>query len=108
MRLIDADKLKIDMDCNIDFGGINNRLMALEQIDNAPTVDAIPIDVSVEEATNGDVFDCVFGGIAGYVTETEKHGLMGQIALNKWANERFPYLTTTNKWLETPYKQIER
>ena len=39
MRLIDADKLKIDMDCNIDFGGIDNRLVVLEQIDNAPTVE---------------------------------------------------------------------
>ena len=39
MRLIDADKLKIDMDCNIDFGGLDNRIMVLEQIDNAPTVE---------------------------------------------------------------------
>jgi hypothetical protein len=39
MRLIDADKLKFDMDCNIDFGGIDNRLVVLEQIDNAPTVE---------------------------------------------------------------------
>ena len=39
MRLIDANKLKIDMDCNIDFGGLDNRLMILGQIDNAPTVE---------------------------------------------------------------------
>lgn len=39
MRLIDADKLKSDMDCAIDFGCLDNRLMILGQIDSAPTVE---------------------------------------------------------------------
>lgn len=39
MRLINADQLKIDMDCNIDFGSLDNRLMILGQIDKALTVE---------------------------------------------------------------------
>lgn len=49
MRLIDADALKvqlqreIDTYCNEDSGGIHTAMEALDEIDNAPTVEAEPV-----------------------------------------------------------------
>ena len=60
MRLIDADKLKIDMDCNIDFGGLDNRHMILGQIDNALTVEERKVGkwIKVTETEFGIGYQC--------------------------------------------------
>ena len=59
-RYIDADKLKVDMDCKIDFGGLNNRLMVLGMIDDATTADVKPVVHGKWELTRKETFYTIY------------------------------------------------
>ena len=62
---IEKQELKNYLDCEIDFGGIDNRLMVLGKIDELATADVVErekIDKAIEEIhlyehENGDIFD---------------------------------------------------
>ena len=41
---IEKEKLKRYLDCEISFGGIDNKILVFDKIDNAPTVPVIPIE----------------------------------------------------------------
>lgn len=86
MRLIDADKFEaFVIRTNGDEEFINGVQYVLERIDNAPTVNAIPLP---DDATNGDAILAVFPDAEPYqnngVIETDIDG--GTLFHEDWWN----------------------
>ena len=97
---IDREKTKKHLDCEIDFGGLDNRLMVLGKIDDIPTADVIEIP---KDATNGDILKIVFPNIEANEIKTDTGGYI-----------EVKYLDTTDacdatafrkNWWNAPYRK---
>ena len=97
-RLIDADELKKNYPHDSDWEyPVNTNEYVCESIDNAPTIDAIPIP---KGATNGDMIKAMFPNIK--IHEHEKTDICdAYIQIDIWDFSIY----VSKDWWNAPYKE---